>query len=177
MLELRLWWLLACRTSPLSMCHRWGIAVTRLLNHHDPVHVSISFRPASAFTPSVFRLATVSARSSERFLTRRSFLVVLPVSFSSASAAISGAGTSGPMAAELEAACERASRRRGREAEGWRPRSGCCSSRSSGHSRWPRSAIQERALERPINVLLSQTEAFVERARKRFRATMPRASN
>ena len=85
-------------------------------------------------------------------------------------AANSGASTSGSMAAEREATFERASRSRDRgcEEEGWRPRSGCCSSRSSGHSRWSRS--QTAAQERPINALLSQTEAFVERARKRLQA-------
>ena len=71
------------RTSPLFMSHCDGLTSTRLLNNHDPVHVtrflcltdtvrlfrgSAAFRPA--FAPRVSRLATVSARSSERFLTR-----------------------------------------------------------------------------------------------------------
>ena len=94
-------------------------------------------------------------------------------------AASSGTGTSGSLAAERETPFKRASRShdRGCEEEGGRSRGGCCSSRSSGHDGPEVQVLKESlqkarraAQERPINAMLSQTEAFVERARKCLQA-------
>ena len=83
-------------------------------------------------------------------------------------------GSSRPLASTHEAPWKRASRRRGRscKAESEWSRSGFGRSRSP-EVQFLKDSLQKArraAQERPITVLLSQTEAFVQRARKRLQA-------